>query len=551
MPEEHLILCGGVSKSAKRGVKVHELQLGKEKDKGEIYLDIETLTEKMVMDLPPVLHDLLQVATYVYVADQVVSRGGLVRFDYGDKWHRYLHFVIPIREYDVWTDPEVGAILEDALSFGSGDTYTFDFVSQEKDRYLQFLNFPSDAAPKYQYDEVLLFSGGIDSFTGAVDELVANKKRSVLVSHRSNYKLVRLQRILFDYLTITVRENADLLERGLQPVHVPVMINKKKEITKETSQRTRSFLYASLGTIVARIFGLNRVKFYENGVVSCNLSFDGQTLQARSTRSTHPKLLYLLSKFVSELTDSDFTFENPYFAKTKTEVCLRLKELHHEPQIEQTRSCAKSNYVDQQKHCGTCSQCIDRRFATLASECQKYDPEWGYALDIFKDELTNTHDRAMAAGFVGFANQIEGMTDVGFVKKCGAELHEIAPYVHTDSREVAIKALYRLHKRHAVSVGRVMDKQIADNSTDLRRATLPKTCLTSMVANRQHLNAGRIRRTSSKSEKHAKGALNGDVDRLLKLHPKWTAPQIAEEIRNTTADAVRHTYAWKNRNKKP
>jgi hypothetical protein len=544
MREEHLILCGNTLPKKPSRAKRHNLQLGKDKRKEQISLDSEALTEKMVQELPNILQDLLEVATFVYVGDQIVSRGGIKSFDYGLKWHRCLHFAIPVREYDTWSDPAIKELLEQCLSFSSGDTYTFEFFAQAEDRFPQFLNFKSRIQPQSDYDEVLLFSGGIDSFTGAVEEVVANQGRPVLVSHQSNNKLIGLQKALSEYII-------SLCKSGPKPLHIPIMINKKKELTRETSQRTRSFLYASLGTIVARIFGLSRVKFYENGVVSCNLPFDGQTLQARSTRSTHPRLLHLLSKFVSELTDSDFIFENPYFSKTKTEVCLRLKELHHEPFIEKTRSCAKSTYTKLHVHCGTCSQCIDRRFATLASECQKYDPEWKYALNIFKDELTNTQDRAMAAGFAGFSTQIDRMTIDDFVIKYSSEAHEIARYMPSVSREEAMRALFGLHRRHAQKVNGVLDAAIAENKSSIRKGTLPKTCLISMVGSGLHLNAGRIRGRSSESEKHAKGDLDSEVGRLLKLHPESTAPEIGDEIRNTTADAVRHTQAWKNRRGNP
>jgi len=56
-----------------------------------------------------------------------------------------------------------------------------------------------------------------------------------------------------------------------KPFHVPVWINKEKALGREFTQRTRSFLYASLAAVVARIFDLWRIRFYENGVVSINL----------------------------------------------------------------------------------------------------------------------------------------------------------------------------------------------------------------------------------------------------------------------------------------
>jgi len=124
----------------------------------------------------------------------------------------------------VWTDPEIRTLLEETLAFASGDTYSFEFVYQPEDQFPKFLNFPSEIVSKYKYDEVLLFSGGLDSFAGVVEEVVANKNHPILVSHQSNNKLVGLQRTLFAYVI-------GLCKSGLKPLHVPVMINKKKELT--------------------------------------------------------------------------------------------------------------------------------------------------------------------------------------------------------------------------------------------------------------------------------------------------------------------------------
>ena len=542
MLEEHLILCGGLRAAKPENANIHELLAGKEKKKGQIYLDIDAITRKMVQDLPDVMHDLLEVAGYVYVGDQIVSRGGKKSFDYGKRWDRRLHFKIPVREHEVWSDPDVKGLLEEALSFASGDTYRFDFVSQPIDKFPGFLNFKTEKEPGRDYNEVVLFSGGLDSFTGVIDEVLVNRAHPILVSHQSSTKMTGLQHKLHAYIL-------DLCGSGVKPLHVPVTINKDRQLTRETSQRSRSFLYASLGTIVAHVFDLNRVKFYENGIVSCNLPFDGQTLQARSTRVTHPKFLRLLSMLVSELTDGNFHFENPYFSKSKTEICLRLRELHHEPQIVETRSCAKSIYRKPENHCGTCSQCIDRRFATLASECGKHDPNWLYAINIFTDSLDKIHDRTMVAGFAGFATQLERMTIDDFATK--PEVHEIARYIPSVSREEAMRAVFNLHRRHAQSVNGVLDKAIAENKSSIRKGTLPDTCLVSMVARKEHLKVVQmLKQRKEEGKKHAGGELNEEVKNLLKLSLDMTASEMAKKIGNTSQYAVRQTEAWKNRHKK-
>lgn len=263
MSERHLILCGGLNGKKRAGAKVHCLKLGKGTE--EISLDIGAITEKMVQQLPPAMYDLLKIATYVYVGDQMISRGGIRSFDYAEKWNRDLCFEIPVQEIDIWSDGEIKSLLEEALSFVSGDTYTLNFVKRPPSSFPEFLNFKADTKPVHKFDEVVLFSGGLDSFTGAVEEIVANSKCPVLVSHQSNNKMVSLQHGLYNYLV-------GLQPAGPKPLHIHVMINKDKKLTRDTNQRTRSFLFAALGAIVSDAFGLKRVRFYENGVTSCNLS---------------------------------------------------------------------------------------------------------------------------------------------------------------------------------------------------------------------------------------------------------------------------------------
>ena len=55
------------------------------------------------------------------------------------------------------------------------------------------------------------------------------------------------------------------------PLHVPVWVHQRGTSGHEYTQRTRTFLYASLAVAVARVFGLKRLRFYENGVVGLNL----------------------------------------------------------------------------------------------------------------------------------------------------------------------------------------------------------------------------------------------------------------------------------------
>lgn len=173
----------------------------------------------------------------------------------------------------------------------------------------------------------------------------------------------------------------------------------------------------------------------------------------------------------------------------------RLLELHHQKCIKDTRSCAKSVYRKPHTHCGACSQCIDRRFATLASQCQEYDPDQMYAIDIFKEELNNIHDKAMAVGFVGFANSLESMTVDNFVQKFSSDVHEIARYISNQKYEATLKSLFDLHYRHAVKVDKVMDAKCNENISLVRKGILPDNYLINMVLRGVHRDIKKVFKT--------------------------------------------------------
>ncbi|MGH8727569.1 MAG: hypothetical protein ACREV9_05325, partial [Burkholderiales bacterium] len=44
--------------------------------RANVHLKISDISEKMAANIPPVLLDLLEIATYVYCADQATTRGG-------------------------------------------------------------------------------------------------------------------------------------------------------------------------------------------------------------------------------------------------------------------------------------------------------------------------------------------------------------------------------------------------------------------------------------------------------------------------------------------
>jgi hypothetical protein len=161
MPER-LVLCGGT----KRTEGDSTLRLALDGRSQNITLKLEDISKRLVKNVPDLLIDLIEIAAYVYCADQATSRGGEVQVGMGSDWRRNFRFVIPARNPDHWNRASVLEPLCDTLSFLSDDEYAFEFEKATSpvpvDKYLEL---SGDDGAAFRADEVALFSGGLDSLT--------------------------------------------------------------------------------------------------------------------------------------------------------------------------------------------------------------------------------------------------------------------------------------------------------------------------------------------------------------------------------------------------
>jgi hypothetical protein len=223
-------------------------------------LRIDYISRTMLGNVPDLLIDLLEVAAYVYCADQRLGRGSAQLTNFGGNWRRSLRLSIPVRQLDVWQNPDIQEILADTLGFLSNDSYEFDFRKAEASVQPRKMYFPDLIDASAERDEVALFSGGVDSFAGAVHDIVTLGKSVTLVGHYSSTKVRAVQENLI----------AGLKQRGFDRriSYIPVWVSNENERAREFTQRTRSFLFSCLGLVVARMSSQDRFRFYENGVVS-------------------------------------------------------------------------------------------------------------------------------------------------------------------------------------------------------------------------------------------------------------------------------------------
>ena len=355
MPVERAVLCEGAGGSDLPFGAADPIRLAIDGPGANVHFRIDDLRRSLFKPIPPEVLDLVRIAAYVYAADQAVARpddaGG-----YDDAWRRRLFFRVPVLRPDAWAAPAVGAALASVLSFLSEDEYHFDFVPGRPDPQLPIAFDETPFAGLVE--EVVLFSGGLDSLAGAVREAVVGRRRILLINHRPTPKVSRRHADLVRALAAHAGAAA--------PLHVHVRANKDRGLTADRTQRTRSFLFASLAAAFARMIGIDRVRFYENGVVGLNLPLSAQVVGSRATRTTHPRTLTGFATLFGELFGRPFAVENPFSWHTKADVVREVADAGCGPLVGLTSSCAGTAARSiRHPHCGVCSQCVDRRFAVL------------------------------------------------------------------------------------------------------------------------------------------------------------------------------------------
>jgi len=468
MSNERGILCGDADCPAQwQGLK-EPVRLQLSGGQQNVDLRIQDISKKFAANISDVFIDLLEIAAYVYCADQAVTRGGKTDRGVGANWRRHLRFHIPVRRPDVWSSPAISECLSRPLGFLSDDFYNFTFTKlttpQPFEKYLEGLDNPN-----LQPEEVVLYSGGLDSLAGAVQEAVIEKKRALLVSHRASPKIHTKQRILFNELLVRLGDNPF-------PTHIPVWITKQGAWGGEYTQRTRSFLYASLGATMAHLFGLPRVRMYENGIVSLNLPISAQLIGTRASRTTHPQVLKGFGELISLITEKPFQVENPFLWKTRAEVVRLLGEAECADLIRFAVSCSHVREMTTlHTHCGKCSQCIDRRFAVLASGYGDYEPSEMYKVDLLTGARETLEDRTMLESYVRTATDVAKMSEMEFFSHFG-EASRVFSHLEGTADENAAKIL-DLHKRHAGQICEVIDNAIQNHVREIREGTLPSSCL--------------------------------------------------------------------------
>ena len=266
-------------------------------------LETERIRATCRTEMDPLNIDLLEIAATVFAADCAVTRGGAIRAGMGEGWRRSFDFRIPVRNLEFWNRAEVRDALVDAVGFLPEDEVTFAFSHKTMAPDAQpFLDLDPNGAA-FDAKEVILFSGGLESFAGALEALCTSTNKVILLTHRSAQKAIPRQVELGKYLAQRFPGRV---------LHIHVKARRVGQEASALSQRSRSFLFAALGQLVTQSFGAERLGFYENGVISHNLPISSQVVGTMATRTTHPLSLLKLNTLMQLLGPRHVPIENRY-----------------------------------------------------------------------------------------------------------------------------------------------------------------------------------------------------------------------------------------------
>jgi hypothetical protein len=204
--------------------------------------------------------DLLVLAAHVHAADTRISRTS----ESQDGWTREIRLIVPVSDPDRWDG--VSAVFVRMLNFLTGDRWALAFRARPS-------RFGSVASPRPArlldppFDDLRLFSGGLDSLIGAIDALEAGLT-PLLMSHAGEGATSDAQTTLYDVLKTHYR--------GRSFDRLRLWMTFPKEFVRnsrgEDTTRGRSFLFFALGIFAGS--GLDAsfiLKVPENGLIAVNV----------------------------------------------------------------------------------------------------------------------------------------------------------------------------------------------------------------------------------------------------------------------------------------
>lgn len=444
-----------------------------------------------VSHIPDRCLDLLEIGLYIFAADRMVGRGDRNSVTF-DNWARSFHFVIKVRDYDFWERDVTKNLLRTALCYMTGDReYSFTFLPGHRTNPIDLFDSAEFKLTAKDKACVTLFSGGLDSLTGIADELVNTNKHLYLISHQSQSGTKKTQENLFLALKRKYPKRLD---------HYKFECTLKGVRAVEETQRTRSFLYSSIAYSIAHTLKLKSISVYENGITSVNFSRRQDLINARASRTTHPKTLHSMQNLFSEMEGDTFKIQMPFLWKTKSDVFTLLSELGYQDLITSTVSCTRTfQNTNESTHCGSCFQCIDRRFSAYSSNLDDIDDSVVYASNFINKSVVNPETRTTLLDYVRTAINFATISDDKFYRQRLDELVDLVDSFPERTETEIVDDIFCLCRRHGEQILYAINKM--RNTYDNITIPLEEKSFLKLVAEREYLKEPKRRLIDSISAK--------------------------------------------------
>lgn len=337
--------------------------------------------------------DLLLIAASVFSVDRGTPRGE--REDFA----RRLEISIPV--VNTGRLQPLATAVEDVLRLLSNDYWRIDLRQQDG-------STETFSDVKKQDGQVLLFSGGLDSFAAAIE---FGNAPLALVSHITRGRQTR---------NVQERLAGMLADSGRSLPHYQLFVSSRDvpsfDHDIEGSQRTRSFMFLILAALVARRLGRHDLLMIaENGQMAIHLPLSTARIGAFSTHTAHPDVLDSMQSIISTALAGTYRISNPYVSLTKAEVVERVWTTLRDA-VPVTSSCWRNARLPEGvTHCGECVPCMIRR---VAIETHGDDPT-PYARDSFAQNFSamdaDDEARRNIADLCEFSRKFENMSDTDLI----------------------------------------------------------------------------------------------------------------------------------------
>lgn len=394
----------------------------------EIKFDESALESYKFDGFTAIHYDLLVICAAIEFADRRCYRNSGV-------WSRDIHVSIPVKEIEIWDNPETLAALVTTLRQLTGDGWKFEFVQSSK-------SFELSSQKKLFYEStaeaVIAFSDGLDSLC------VAN-----LIE--SEGTLIRLR---------IGRQKWGKKIANQHFVRIPFEVSVKPEV--DHSQRARSFKFAVLTAIIADISKTPVIVVPESGQGALGpvlVNTDGAYPDYRN----YPTFLNKMKDFINLVLSFDVAFIQPKLCQTKGQTIKEFINLKSQKiqNIQFTRSCWQKRhnvmFNGKTHQCGICGACLLRRMSLNSAgveECSDTYTISKLSSKTYEDSLPDLTKVKISANLMErgiFATkQMQRLADLanGSTKAILEYAFEIYTAIATNSKEMSIETV--INKLHGM-----------------------------------------------------------------------------------------------------